>query len=65
MGAAAGIEILLSLLDRAATWGAVVQKARLENRNISEAEIDSFFAADDEADKRLQAAIDKAKAEGR
>lgn len=65
MGAAAGIEILLSLLDRAAAWSVIVQKARLEDRNITEAEIDAFFAADDAADKRLQAAIDKAKAEGR
>jgi hypothetical protein len=65
MNAAAGIEILLSLLDRAATWGAVVQKARMENRAITEAEIDAFFAADDAADKRLADAIARAKAEGR
>jgi len=61
----AEVTILLALLDRAASWGAVVAQARAEGRPVSEAEIVGFFAADDEADKRLQAAIEKAKAEGR
>jgi hypothetical protein len=62
---AAEIQILLTLLDRAASWGTVVAQARAEGRPVSEAEITAFFAADDAADKRLQDAIAKAKAEGR
>jgi len=61
----AAIGLLLSLLDRAAQWGAVVQKARSEGRTISDAEVNSFVALADESDLKLQAAIKAAKAEGR
>lgn len=62
---AAAVTILLQLLDRATQWGTVIAQARTEGRPVSPAEIDAFFAADDAADKRLQEAIDRAKAEGR
>lgn len=65
MGEAAAVTLLLGLLDRAAQWGAIVQKARSEGRPVSEAEVDAFVALADESDMKLQAAIDAAKAAGR
>jgi hypothetical protein len=62
---AADVGILLALLDRATQWGSVIAQARAEGRPVSAAEVDAFFAADDAADKRLQEAIAKARAEGR
>lgn len=61
----AEVSILLALLDRVTQWGTVIAQARAEGRQISDAEIDAFFAADDAARKRLDDAIAKAKAEGR
>ena len=62
---AASVGILITLLDRAAAWGAVIAQAQAEGRAISAAEIESFFEADNVADKRLQDAIARAKVEGR
>ena len=65
MGTAEGIALLLEILDRAATWGAVVQKAQAENRDLTPAEVDGFAASATASEKRLRQAIDKARAEGR
>lgn len=65
MGAAEGIMLLLGLLDRAVAWGAVVAKAQAEGRDITAAELDTLAAEDDAAKAALDAAIAKAKAEGR
>lgn len=59
------ITILLALLDRASQWAIIVNQARNEGRAVSEAEIDSFMDRAAESDVELQAAIDKARAEGR
>ena len=64
MGAAEGIALLLELLDRASAWGAVVQKAQNEKRDLTAAEVDSFSTAAAVSEAKLQAAIDKAKAAG-
>lgn len=65
MGTEAAVGLLLALLDRAATWGTIIQNARNEGRPVSEAEVDAFVAQADQSDTALQAAIEKAKAEGR
>lgn len=59
------ITILLALLDRASQWAAIVQQARSEGRAVSNKEIDDFMYRAAESDVELQAAIDKARAEGR
>lgn len=64
MGVAEGITILLALLDKVTTMGAAISKARAEQRDLTEAEVDSFVAADDTARANLDAAIKAAKARG-
>lgn len=59
------ITILLALLDRASQWAIIVNQARKDGRAVSEAEIDAFMDRAAESDVELQAAIDKARAEGR
>lgn len=61
MGAAAAIQLLLGLLDRAAAIGQLLGKAKAENRDITEAELDALVADDDKARAALKAAIDKAR----
>lgn len=65
MGTEAAVGLLLALIDRVAQWSAVVQNARNEGRPVSEAEVDAFVAQAEASDVSLQAAIAKAKAEGR
>lgn len=60
-----GIAILLTLLDRASQWGAVVKRAQDEGRAITEEEIDAFAESAAVSDAELAAAISKARAEGR
>lgn len=61
MGAAAAIELLLGLLDRATAIGALISKAQAEKRDITEAELDGLAAHDDAARALLAAAIAKAR----
>ena len=61
MGAAEAVMLLLGLIDRAAAWGAVIAKAQAEKRELTEAEVDTFAAADDAAKAALEAAIRKAR----
>lgn len=65
MGTAAAITLLLGLLDRAGAWGAVIAKAQAEGRELTEAEVDAFATADDDAKQALEDAIEKARAGGR
>jgi len=59
------ITLLLGLLDRAASWGAIIAKAQAEGRPLTDAEVDTFVDADDASKAALEAAIAKAKSEGR
>lgn len=65
MDPVAGISILLTLLDRASQWGAIVKQAQDEGREITEEEIDAFAESAAVSDAELAAAIAKARAEGR
>ena len=65
MGTAEAITLLLAILDRAQTWGAIVQQAQSENRDLTAAEVDGFAASATASEQRLKDAIAKAKAEGR
>jgi hypothetical protein len=58
----AELEVMLALLDRAIQWGAVVKQAHDEGRTLTGAEVDAFAQGAEESDKKLQAAIDKARA---
>jgi len=62
MGAAAAIELLLGLLDRASSISALLGKAQAEKRDISVEELDALAQADDLARAALVAAIAKARA---
>jgi hypothetical protein len=64
MEVAAAVDILLSIIDHAAQWSAVIQKARSEGRSLTEAEVDGFVAQAAASETNLQAAIDKARAGG-
>jgi uncharacterized protein YggE len=57
--------LLLGLLDRAVAWGALIRKAQSEGRDITAAELDTLAAEDDAAKAALDAAIAKARSEGR
>jgi hypothetical protein len=57
MGTEMAITLLLGLIDRAAAWGAVIAKAQAEGRELTEAEVDAFAAADDVAKAALEKAI--------
>jgi hypothetical protein len=61
MGTVEAITLLLGLIDRAAAWGAVIAKAQAEGRELTEAEVDAFAAADDAAKAELEEAIRKAR----
>lgn len=65
MDVATAIGLLLAVLDRASQIGALIAKAKAENRDITPAELDTLQGVDDAARKALQDAIDKAKSEGR
>lgn len=58
------IQLLLGLLDRASSIAALIKEAQSQGRDITQAELDTLFAADDAARAELQAEIDKQKAEG-
>lgn len=64
MGAELAISLLLGLLDRATQIGALLDKARKENRDITSAELDDLVAKDDAAKAALDKAIADAKAAG-
>jgi hypothetical protein len=65
MGSLAAINLVLALLAEGGPVSALIDKARAEGRQISKTEWDALFANDDAAMSDLDAAIAKAKAEGR
>lgn len=62
---AAGINLLMGLIDRAGILTALLAKAQAEGRDITAAEFAPLVAADDLAREQLAAAIAHAKTEGR
>ena len=62
MGAEAIIGLVLSLIDRAAAYSAVIAKAKAEGRDVTEAEVAAAVAADDKARTAEQDAIKRARA---
>lgn len=65
MDASILVTLLLGLLDRASAVGALIAKARAENRDVTPEELDALVAADNTARSALVAEIEKAKSEGR
>lgn len=63
--AAAGIGLLLQLIEQAARVSVVIRQAQSEGRDLTAAELASVVAENDVARAALIAAIDKARAEGR
>lgn len=59
------LELIDSLLARAASVNTTILTARKEGRDVSDAEIDAAVSGDDLATATLAAAIAKAKSEGR
>ena len=57
MGAEVAISLLFGLLDRAQAYAAVIQKAKSEGRDVTEAELDTLASADDAARHDLQREI--------
>lgn len=63
--AAAGIGLLLQLIEQAARVSTVVRQAQAEGRDVTSAELSQLVAANDGARASLADAIAKAKSEGR
>jgi RNA:NAD 2'-phosphotransferase (TPT1/KptA family) len=61
----AAIDLLLALLDRAAAISAKIAAAQAENRPLSDSEWAAIVEDDDKARAELEAAIARAKEEGR
>ena len=57
MNAAAGIELLLQLLNAAGPVSALIRQAQAEGRTLTREELQSAFDQDDAARDRLEAAI--------
>lgn len=63
--AAAGIGLLLQLIEQAARVSAVIRQAQAANRDLTSAELAQLAAENDVARAALVEAIARAKAEGR
>lgn len=61
-GAAIALNVLFGLLDRAQQIQQLIATAQAEGRDVTQAELDQFFAADDAAAAALKDAIAKARA---
>lgn len=59
------VGLLLTLVDKVGTLGAMISKAQTEKRDLTQAEVQQLIAADDAARASLQSAIAAAKAQGR
>jgi hypothetical protein len=62
MNTAAILDLILSLVSRLQAAAALIQKARAENREITDAELDTLVADDDAARAKLVEAIAAARA---
>lgn len=65
MGTTAALEVLSLLLTKGMEFSQVMLKAQAEGRDITADEIETFRASLMDSDTALEAAIAKAKAEGR
>jgi hypothetical protein len=63
MNTAAVISLLLAVIDRVTAIGALLVKARAENRDITDEEFAALIAADNSAREQLVDAITDAKAQ--
>jgi len=61
MNAAAGIELLLQLINAAGPVSAAIRQAQAEGRALTREELDAAFEQDDHARDRLISAINAAK----
>lgn len=61
----AGIELILNMLDRTAAAGSILRQAHAEGRQASSAELAQVRAEGDALMSDLDAAIERAKTEGR
>lgn len=55
------LDLVIALLSRASEVSAAIKKAQAEGRDLTDAELDSFVAANDEARAALVEAIARAK----
>lgn len=65
MDALTAITLLTQLLAQATALGNLIRTAQAEGRDITPAELDALAAGDDVARAALEAAIARAKSEGR
>jgi hypothetical protein len=65
MGTTAAIEVLAIMLTKSLEFSQVMLKAQAEGREITAEEIETFRASLMDSDTALEAAIAKAKGEGR
>ena len=59
------LSLLLQLTTQAAELTKLINNARSEGRDITDAELDALAGQEDEARNRLRAAIETARAQGR
>jgi hypothetical protein len=52
------LDVIMRGMAQLQTFGALISKARSENRDVTRAELDALFADDDHARAALQAAIE-------
>lgn len=64
MGVETVMMLIFGLLDRAQAYAAVIAKAKAENRDVTEAEVDAAVAEYDASRAALVAAIAKRRAAG-
>jgi hypothetical protein len=65
MDAITALALLNQLAQTLAALSALIQRAQTEGRDITPAELDTLAVGDDIARAALEAAIERAKAEGR
>jgi len=65
MGTTAAIEVLALMLTKSLEFSQVMLKAQAEGRDITAEEVETFRASLMDSDSTLEAAIAKAKGEGR
>jgi hypothetical protein len=63
MNAALAVELLIAIINQAATISALLSKAQAENRDVTQAELDSLALADDLSRATLIVAISARRAQ--
>lgn len=64
MSSVIAVQLLIQLLGQADAIARLLQLAKSENRDVTDAELNALAASDDAARNALQSAIDKARAAG-